>query len=271
MPGIFSPAVDNSTMKVTVLASGSKGNCTCVEGESGALLIDAGLSAREARKRMAAAGLDESVVGGILVTHEHSDHLKGVDVLARRLDVPVIATEGTLAAFLESRKSRAEVKTEVCRPDEALGLGDFSVTPFLTAHDAAEPCGFMVEEAGAVFGCCTDTGMISSTMTSYFGRCDGLMLESNHCPVMLEEGPYPVFLKRRISDTKRGHLSNNAAAACLREIGGDLSSVILAHLSEVNNTPEKAYQVSETGLGLYADDVSIQVAAQHEFTPTLEV
>jgi phosphoribosyl 1,2-cyclic phosphodiesterase len=259
-------------MKVTVLASGSKGNCTYIEGESGALLIDAGLSAKEITRRLQRAGGDPGLIHAVLVTHEHGDHIRGVDVLARRLDVPVIATSGTLGEFYYARRnSSAPVKTEACRCDDPFHIGDFRVVAFATCHDAREPCGFCIREDGAMLGCCTDTGMVTPHMAGYLHQCDALVLESNHCPHMLEHGPYPAFLKRRIRDTKRGHLSNEASAACLNRLADQVSSVMLAHLSEVNNTPGKALACARDALGLYNGNITVRVAPQHEISETIVV
>ncbi len=251
-----------SGMELTILASGSKGNSAYLNGESGALLIDAGLSARELVRRLARAGGDEQRIEAILITHEHSDHLRGADVLARRLGVPIIATEGTLAAFFNKFGDRGCVKAERCVTGESLCLGDFTIEPFATSHDAREPCGFCIGERDLRIGCCTDTGVVTDGMMERLAACDAVLLESNHCPEMLENGPYPVYLKQRIR-SKRGHLSNTAASLCLQTLAGRVDSVLLAHLSEVNNTHEKALTTALCGLGLYADRMQISVAPQH--------
>ena len=152
-------------MRCTILASGSKGNCVFLEGESGALLLDAGLSTKETLARMDQASLDPGQIKAVLVTHEHGDHIKGLDVLARRLAVPVYATEGTLDDFLcHRRTSDKRIDSRVCRYDERFEIGDFVIEPFATFHDAAEPCGFIIRENGVRFGYCTDTGIISPHM-----------------------------------------------------------------------------------------------------------
>ncbi len=250
-------------MQCTILASGSKGNCMLVEGEGGSLLIDAGLSAREILRRLAAAGRVPDTIEAILVTHEHGDHIAGVDVLSRRLDIPVCATEGTLRDFLTCRRTSGQpVTTVTCRYHEIFSIGNFIIEPFATSHDAAEPCGFTVGENGAMLGVCTDTGVITDRIVKTLSRCDGIVLESNHCPVMLKEGPYPESLKRRIRSA-RGHLSNDAAAECLRRLGQDVDQIVLAHLSEVNNTPDKAVASARGGLGLLYDAATVIVASQH--------
>ena len=264
-------------MKITVLASGSKGNSCYVEGESGALLIDAGLSARETVRRIEAAGGKTDAVKGLLVTHEHGDHVKGIDVLFRRhlkdYNVPVISTHGTLWEL-----ERQVAETETFRPvktGKVVSVGGFSVELFDTYHDACEPCGFVIRENGSSFGYCTDTGMLCPDITRHLRACDGIVLESNHCPYMLEHGKYPAFLKVRINDPKRGHLSNTAAAAFLKECAAGkemkVGTVILAHLSEENNTPEKAEVSAYEGLGRFADETTLHVACQHTISESFEL
>ena len=245
-----------------MLASGSKGNCVVIEGRSGSLLVDAGLSAKECIFRMERAGIDSGNVEALLVTHEHTDHIRGVDVLARKLEIPVYATEGTLADFLNFRRtSKKTLVHHTCRDHERFAVGDFEIVPFSTSHDAREPCGFIIAEAGIRMGYCTDTGIITPHMHDLLRHCDGIVLESNHCPDMLRNGPYPESLKRRIR-SHRGHLSNPAAAACLRDFGRDVPLIILAHLSETNNTPEKAMGSAREGLGLFYEMERVTVATQ---------
>nr|WP_321351079.1 MBL fold metallo-hydrolase [uncultured Methanoregula sp.] len=249
-------------MRCIVLASGSKGNSVVLEGSSGSILIDAGLSAKELLLRMARAGLDPEQLLSILVTHEHGDHIRGLDVLCRKLDLPVYATEGTLADFLNHRRtSEKPLESRVCRYREEFTVGDFVIEPFAISHDAAEPCGFIIREGDCRIGYCTDTGIVTPQMLDLLLPCDGIILESNHCPEMLANGPYPESLKRRIR-SKRGHLSNPDAALCLREFGKDVPEVILAHLSEMNNTPEKAKGSAREGLGLFFEEHRVTVATQ---------
>jgi phosphoribosyl 1,2-cyclic phosphodiesterase len=249
-------------MRCTILASGSKGNCVFLEGESGALLLDAGLSTKETFRRMDRASLDAGQISAVLVTHEHGDHIRGLDVLARRLAVPVYATEGTLYDFLHYRRtSDKRIDSHVCRYHERFEIGDFVIEPFATSHDAAEPCGFIIRENGVRFGYCTDTGIITPHVLDQLRHCDAIVLESNHCPDMLQNGPYPESLKRRIR-SKRGHLSNTAAARCLQTLGKDVPQVILAHLSEMNNTPERVMASAREGLGLFFEEKTVVIATQ---------
>ncbi len=249
-------------MRCTVIASGSKGNCFLVEGSGGSLLVDAGLSAKEILKRLAGAGKDPGLIRAILVTHEHGDHIGGVDVLTRRLNIPAYATPGTVDNLPPScNKSRDSGFFRKCTCNNEFPIGDFSIEPFATSHDAGEPCGFVLREDGMRLGICTDTGIITGTMMEHLLRCDGIVLESNHCPVMLKEGPYPESLKRRIR-SETGHLSNPAAEACLQQLGHNAPVLVLAHLSEINNTPEKAMACARNGLGLLFDQTTVIVASQ---------
>lgn len=254
-------------MRVTTLASGSKGNCTYVEGASGALLIDAGLSARDITTRLTAAGGRLDLIRAILVTHEHVDHVRGAVPLARKLHVPIIASGGTLSEVLRCRGSRPGLSTTLCKTSELYHVEEFTIRPFSTSHDALEPYGFCVSDGKARFGCCTDTGMLTPEMIEQLRICDMVMLESNHCPNMLAGGPYPPALKRRIR-SKRGHLSNQAAAEGVRALGRDVPIIELSHLSEINNTPAKARASARGGLGLFADEVDLIIALQHEISPT---
>ena len=254
-------------MRCTILASGSKGNCTYIGSGNGSILVDAGLSAKETLYRLMQAGCDPGAIDAIIVTHEHVDHIRGLDVLARKLACPVYATSGTLADFLcHRRTSDKPLATHACRYDNPFRAGGFMISPFATSHDAAEPCGFVIEENGEMLGYCTDTGIVTHHMLDQLRRCDGIVIESNHCPEMLANGPYPESLKRRIR-SKRGHLSNPAAAAVLRMLGKDAPQVVLSHLSEINNTPERARASAREGLGLFFEENSLFVATQGGSTP----
>jgi phosphoribosyl 1,2-cyclic phosphodiesterase len=253
-------------MRVTTLASGSKGNCIYVEGTSGAVLIDAGLSAREILMRLRAAEGNPDILCAILVTHEHGDHIRGVSALSRNLQVPIIGTPGTLSEVLRTAP-RALPEVIPCHFDEALTIDDFCIHPFATSHDALEPCGFCVQEGDLRLGCCTDTGIVPSVLVKEFRSCDMMILESNHCPEMLEHGPYPAPLKRRIR-SRKGHLSNTAAGDCLRMLARDVPFIQLAHLSEINNTPARALACAREAFGLFVDTVDLSVGLQNNISPT---
>lgn len=258
-------------MRVTALSSGSKGNAVLVESRDGALLIDAGLSARDLLARITQAGADPAAIGAVLVTHEHTDHVRGLDAFVKRLDIPVYATPGTISEFLLHRKtSKRAITTRPVRAFEPFEVGGFEITPLPLSHDAREPCGYAISADGARLGYCTDTGVVPDGVCDRLAACDALVLESNHCPRMLEEGPYPALLKRRIR-SRHGHLSNEQTAELLRTFSGDLAAVMLAHLSDTNNTPERARISAETAFGLFLPDVLLTVALQQTVSDPMEV
>ncbi|MBR1368556.1 beta-lactamase [Methanocalculus chunghsingensis] len=248
-------------MECTVLASGSTGNCIYISNGRSALIIDAGLSKKEMLARIEASGGDPGLVDAILLTHEHTDHVRGADALARSLGLPLIGTGGTLTAFRSTRQAiKKPPEQTCCKKGVTFTTGDFEVTPFAVSHDAAEPCGYAVKSDGLLLSIMTDTGIITTEMMEILARSDGIVLESNHCPDMLSTGPYPEYLKRRIR-SRTGHLSNTMAAECLRDLHGSLHTVILSHLSEVNNTPARAFASSQEALGLDMSYIDLYVAS----------
>lgn len=258
-------------MRVTALSSGSKGNAILVEGRDGSLLVDAGLSARDLVARIALAGVEPTSVRAVLVTHEHTDHVRGLDAVAKRLSCPVYATAGTIGEFLLHRKpSKQAITTVAVRAFEPFAIGEFSIVALPLSHDAREPCGYTIQADGARLGYCTDTGIVPDGVRDHLASCDALVLESNHCPRMLEEGPYPAMLKRRIR-SRRGHLSNEQTADLLRSFSGNLAAVMLAHLSDTNNTPERARAVAESAFGLFAPEVRLSVALQQTISDPMVV
>ncbi|MDH7592811.1 MAG: MBL fold metallo-hydrolase [Methanomicrobiales archaeon] len=255
-------------MRIAVLGSGSRGNCTYIEGSDSAILLDAGFSAAETMRRLALVKADPGMIRAIILTHEHTDHVRGLPAIARRLNVPVYGTEGTLACC-HARLERHGALTAI-RMGDGFGIEGFEIEPLAASHDAWEPCGFRVSENGASIGCYTDSGVVSPRIIEDLKKCDAILLESNHCPEMLRTGPYPEMLKRRIR-SKRGHLSNLAAASVLRELKSDVPYVILAHLSEVNNNPAKALACARGALGFFAEDVVLSAASQHEAGPLVRI
>nr|WP_319540360.1 MBL fold metallo-hydrolase [uncultured Methanospirillum sp.] len=253
-------------MEISVLASGSKGNCVYIEGEGCALLVDAGRSGRELlgtktkQGRLGESGGDAEKIEGILVTHEHGDHIKGLAAVGNKLKKPAYGTVGTMDAFLRQRTGPVRFPVQTVKPGSQYEIGGFQVEPFVVSHDATEPCGYLISEGSTRLCYCTDTGIVTESMMSVISRADGVILESNHCPEMLRKGPYPEFLKRRISGN-RGHLSNQDAASVLRELGDSIHLAILAHLSEENNEPGLALSTAQEGLSLHAESVELFAAS----------
>jgi len=246
---------------IAFLASGSRGNAALVYNGDRGILIDCGISAREVRRRIDAAGLGDVQIEAVLVTHEHSDHIAGVRVLSRSLGAAVHATRATTARM---DAQLADVP-EVCivRPGNPFSLASFSVVAFRTSHDAADPVGYVFEdESGHRIGIMTDTGVLTEEIAEAIAGCDVLGIEANHDHDMLENGPYPSFLKQRIR-SDRGHLSNHAAGDALERLASDrLHTIIGLHLSAQNNLPRLARAsigAAVRSLGLAAE---VRVASQ---------
>ncbi len=227
-------------MKFCVLGSGSKGNATYVESGGVGLLIDAGFSGKELVRRLELVGASIDDVAAIVVTHEHYDHIHGVGVVSRKYGTPVYMNEPTAQAGMK-RLGRVD---SLCHFEtgEMFQIGPFMLQPFSVSHDTADPVGFVIESEHRRLGYCTDTGMVSRLLQHRLAGCHGLVLECNHDPEMLENGPYPLHLQQRVR-SREGHLANVDAATFLGELlHVDLLHVVLAHLSDTNNSPECALE-----------------------------
>ncbi len=248
------------------LFSGSSGNCTYIgAGESG-ILIDAGVSSKRIREALAAREIDPSAIRAIFVTHEHSDHIAGVRVLANQCGCPVYASKGTLSG-MDKANALPDTKLFALSAGEAATVGDLQITAFATPHDTPESTGYSVETAdGTRLTVATDMGELLPPVFDILCASDVVLLESNHDVQMLRCGPYPEFLQRRIL-SNRGHLSNAACAAALPTlVKAGVSQILLGHLSEKNNTPTLAYDtacatLSEAGVTV-GRDVRLSVAAR---------
>jgi phosphoribosyl 1,2-cyclic phosphodiesterase len=224
-------------MKLSLLASGSKGNCLFLESDSCRLLIDAGLSGRETLARLSSIGVAAETLNGILVTHEHSDHIRGVGALARKLKIPVLGASRTLAA---ARHVIGKAELIEFDPGTAFTFRGLSIDPFPTTHDACDPVGYRIEGSEGCIGFATDLGVATRLNHDKLRGCRALVLEFNHDEQMLMEGPYPWHLKQRIR-SRHGHLSNVQGTELLQELlHPELEGVFLSHLSEVNNDPALA-------------------------------
>lgn len=229
-------------MRAAVLASGSAGNCLVVEQDGFFLVVDAALSYRSFRERLAGSGLERGRPVGILLSHEHSDHSRGAGVLARKLEVPVFATPGTLEA-IEGHVGKNVTLTRA-RNGSWFELGPFGIAPFSLPHDASDPSGYVIEAAGTRIGIATDLGSAGEPARTCLSGCHAVVLEFNHDEDMLWSGSYPWPLKQRIASAT-GHLSNSSAAELLgRVVHADLQVIVLAHLSRENNTPGIALEVA---------------------------
>ncbi|MFW6089762.1 MAG: MBL fold metallo-hydrolase [Gemmatimonadota bacterium] len=249
-------------MRVTVLGSGSAGNATLVEADGAAVLVDAGFSGRDIARRLEGVDVDPAGLDGIVITHEHTDHTRGMGVLARRFGLPVYLTETTRDACAKLLRGTEELRRyDVASPFE---IGPLRFEPFLTAHDAADPVAVTVVDTGRGhrLGLATDLGRPTAAIRHALAGCHVLVLESNHDEAMLWSGPYPWPVKQRIASS-HGHLSNRAAAAFAKELYHDeLVAVVLAHLSEHCNEPELARTVVGRALTECGFSGALLVASQ---------
>jgi phosphoribosyl 1,2-cyclic phosphodiesterase len=257
-------------MKFCIIASGSEGNCTLVEDSSGnGILVDAGMAMRRLAACLDSLNRDFSRVQAVLISHEHSDHLRGVAVLARHQDLPVYASAGTLSVI-----RRLFPPGMPLHPinGETLSFGNLRVQAFNVSHDAAEAVGFLISEGDRRLVIATDLGMVDLGTLSFLQDCDAVVLEANHDLQMLLTGPYPWELKERIRGMF-GHLSNDQAAQALLQVAGPrLRLVVLSHLSQENNLPDLALSEIRSKLhGAGHAHVEVVVAGQHQPTGFFEV
>ena len=255
-------------MKVCVLGSGSKGNCTYIESGSTRILIDAGFSGKEIERRLAAIGRCAEALTAILVTHEHNDHIAGVGVLSRRYGLPVFINNGTYQAA--HRKLGKLTMLHPFTTGEVVAVNELQIHPFSIVHDAADPVGFVIRTSNYCVGYCTDTGQITKLINYHLQSCSTLILEANHDPQMLRNGPYPMALKQRIQ-SKNGHLANGDAvefASCLAQ--GVLQDLVLAHISETNNHPDLVLAEAEKAF-FGCIDVEVHLARQDHPGPLISV
>lgn len=256
-------------MRFSVLGSGSKGNCTLVASGRTTILIDNGFSGKEITKRLELVGFSLQSLDAIVISHEHGDHIAGVGVLSRRCRIPVYANPATHAA------SAGRVKKLHARQEFGTGqsfcIGELNIHPFQVSHDTVDPVGFQISDGSRSIAYCTDTGKITKMIANHLRQCQALILEANHDPRMLREGPYPLPLQQRVKSSQ-GHLANEDAGRCLRELlDSGLQHVVLAHLSETNNLPELALETIRKELCLENSALQITISRQDAPTPLIEV
>ena len=256
-------------MKVCALASGSKGNAIYIQAGETKVLIDAGLSGREIRRRLAGIGVHGEDLSAIVVSHEHVDHTRGLGVLSRQLNLPVYINNPTLS-HLKGKEIKGDVRE--FESGVPFSVEDLSFQPFSVPHDAADPVGFTVEFEECRIGIATDLGFATRLVIERLKKCDLLILEFNHDEEMLKSGPYPWELKQRIKG-RLGHLSNRQAGALLEEIHhGGLRHLILFHMSETNNHPQRATEeVSRFPKSCEYDPMKFSLAAQESVGKLISV
>lgn len=257
-------------MRVVPLGSGSPGNATLVELGGARLLVDAGLSARRLTLRLGELGVDPARLDGVLLSHEHQDHARGAERLCNRFGVPVFCSRDTLEAL---NLSPVHFPGWHALPESGwLDLGRVRVESFPVPHDAARPVGFVLHGEGLRVGLVNDLGHATTLVVERLRGCEVLMVESNHDETMLRDGPYPWHLKQRVGG-RTGHLSNDEAAALLRRVvEPDCRAVILAHLSDKNNTQALARRTAAAALQTAGGKrVEMRVAAMHGLTPPVRL
>jgi len=242
------------------LFSSSKGNCAYIEYGNDRLLIDAGASAKGINAALSILGTDLSAIRGILISHEHSDHTRGLQTISKRYGTPIY-TSAKCMDYIGISCPEAEDHLVPVEAGDTVHIGDISINVYPTPHDSVRSFCYRVQAGNTTLGYATDIGHISDAVQDAVFGCDAVVIESNHDPVMLENGPYPPSLKSRIAGRK-GHLSN-PACACLAPVLARCGtrSIVLAHLSETNNTPQKAYDASRQKLREYGVTIAGEVFA----------
>lgn len=231
-------------MRLCSIASGSSGNCIYTGSDNTHIIIDAGISGKRIETGLNSIGLKTSEIAGVLVTHEHIDHIGGIGVISRRYKIPIYATRGTVNGILNSKSVGKidESLFRIIKADEDFTINDLSVHPLKISHDAAEPVAYVVENNGKKTGVVTDLGKFDEYVVDKIKGLDVLLLEANHDINMLQVGSYPYYLKQRILGDK-GHLSNeNSGRLLSRVLHDDFNTVVLGHLSKENNYAELAYE-----------------------------
>ena len=249
---------------ITSLNSGSNGNCYYIGNEREAVLVDAGLSCRQTETRMKRLGLSLQKVKAIFVSHEHSDHISGIAQLAKKYQLPVYITPGTLQ---KSRLPAASFPLRALRSHEPVWVGELCITAFPKLHDAADPHSFLITCQGTCVGVLTDIGFPCEHVIHHFKQCHAVFLEANYDEDLLENGRYPYVLKHRIRGGK-GHLSNQQALALFRTHKPDfMSHILLSHLSKENNSPQVLTELFMSHRG----NTAVSIASRFAETPVYEI
>lgn len=264
-------------MKLCSIASGSSGNCIFAGTDSTSLLIDTGISGKRIEEGLNEIGYTAKEADGILVTHEHSDHISGLGVVSRRYGIPIYTTRGTWEAILKC-KNIGEIPEGLFReiePDQDFTIGDITVSPVSISHDAAMPTAFVLRQGKKSMAVMTDLGKFDHYIIERLQHLDVLLLEANHDVHMLQVGTYPYYLKQRILGD-RGHLSNELSGQLLSEVLHDnFKGVILGHLSKENNYERLAYETVRLEIDMadnhyHAKDFPIHVAKRDMVSDVIE-
>jgi phosphoribosyl 1,2-cyclic phosphodiesterase len=251
-------------MEVSVLASGSSGNCYYIEDSNSAILVDAGLSCKQTLERLSMIKKSPDKIQAIFITHEHVDHIRGADVLARTLNIPIFSTEKTLKSrFLCENQDLLKI----IKKSKPITIKNLKIQSFSKSHQAVDPISFSISDKRKTLSIITDLGFPCLNTIEQISKSNFLCLESNHDYNMLLSGHYPIYLKRWIS-SDTGHLSNKQAAlSILEHAPQNLSHIVLSHLSENNNTPELAMQTFQDILS-HRKNFNPKIEISSRFSPT---
>lgn len=251
------------------LGSGSSGNCYYLGTKEYGVLIDAGIGIRTIRKTLREYGVSFERILGVLVTHDHADHIKTAGCLSNKYNIPIYTTESVHAGIVRSRYLQIESlnSKHIIRKEEPFFIKDLKITAFEVPHDSIENLGYHIEANGQTFVLLTDIGRFTDTIRRYAGRANHLVIESNYDETMLRNGPYPYYLKERIS-SGMGHISNHLSAQFIAEIyHKGMKNIWLCHLSQENNHPELAYNTvvdSLLKIGVKPSDVRLETLNRHK-------
>lgn len=242
------------------LASGSKGNALFLGTSQTRILIDAGLSASSIVKKLLEIDIPIDTIQAILITHEHSDHIKGVELLSQKWKIPIFANAETAKVLLKSLKTKPRLK--IFTTGEPFFFEDLEIMPFSIPHDTVDPVAFVIQTMGCKIGICADLGYVTSLVRKMLERCDYLYLEANHQPAMVHACPRPAVYKERVL-SRQGHLSNEECARLLTVLSHEgLRHIYLAHLSSECNSEELALTIVSEALGQVASRAELSVAFQ---------
>lgn len=265
-------------MRLCSIASGSSGNCIYVGSDHTHLLVDTGISKKRIDEGLHSLGVKGEELDGILVTHEHSDHIQGLGVFSRKYKIPIYATKGTIQGIQSSSSigKMPEGLFHEIKADEAFCLNDVTINPFAISHDANEPSAYRFDNGEKSVAVATDIGIYNDYIVSKLQGLNAILLEANHDVHMLEVGPYPYYLKKRVLGDK-GHLSNELSGRLLCDILHDnLKNVVLGHLSKENNYAELAYETVKLEITMgdnpyRGEDIPIAVAKRDMISEVVEV
>lgn len=263
-------------MRLCSIASGSSGNCIYVGSEATHLLVDTGISGKKVEEGLKSLELNGRDIDGILITHEHSDHISGLGVVSRKYGIPIYATKGTLQAIASTKNGPDPELFREIKEDTRFTIKDLTVYPMHISHDAAQPVAYKFGFGDKRIAICTDIGVFNEYTIECLKGMDALLLEANHDVNMLQVGPYPYYLKQRILGD-RGHLSNENAGRLLNKILTDKTkTIMLGHLSKENNHPDLAFEAVRMEITMgscpyMAEDFNIMVANRSEPSKIIEV